>query len=132
MRRFVSKFLMFFVILLMLLQPVRAEASQYFADDTYACLNATKKLKKNTKSKSTCSPQSRALKPDAGTRKNSSRWLGPGQSMPKARDNFSKPKLKLSRQSKNCRLRALKALTSGVCRLISHITAKLLKALKTP
>lgn len=35
-----------FVILLMLLQPVRAEASQYFADDTYACLNATKKLKR--------------------------------------------------------------------------------------
>lgn len=46
MRRFVSKFLMFFVILLMLLQPVRAEASQYFADDTYACLNATKKIEK--------------------------------------------------------------------------------------
>jgi len=46
MRRFVSKFLMFFVILLMLLQPVRAEASQYFADDTYACLNATKKVEK--------------------------------------------------------------------------------------
>ena len=37
---------MFFVILLMLLQPVRAEASQYFADDTYACLNATKKIEK--------------------------------------------------------------------------------------
>lgn len=46
MRRFVSKFLMFFVILLMLLQPVRVEASQYFADDTYACLNATKKIEK--------------------------------------------------------------------------------------
>ena len=46
MRRFVSKFLMFFVILLMLLQPVRAEASQYFADDTYACLNAAKKIEK--------------------------------------------------------------------------------------
>ena len=50
MRRFVSKFLMFFVILLMLLQPVRAEASQYFADDTYACLNATKKIEKESNS----------------------------------------------------------------------------------
>lgn len=48
MRNFVSKYLMFFAILLMLLQPVQAEAAQRFADDTYACLNATQKIEKES------------------------------------------------------------------------------------
>jgi len=37
---------MFFAILLMLLQPVQAEAAQRYADDTYTCLNATQKIEK--------------------------------------------------------------------------------------
>ena len=46
MRNFVSKVLMFFVILLMLLQPAQVEAAQYIADDAHVCLNATKKIEK--------------------------------------------------------------------------------------
>ena len=46
MRHFVSKYLMFFAILLMLLQPAQAQAAQHYADDTYTCLNATQKIEK--------------------------------------------------------------------------------------
>ena len=47
MRIFVSKILMFFAILLMLLQPAQAEASQQrIVDDNYLCLQATQKMEK--------------------------------------------------------------------------------------
>lgn len=46
MRNFVSKILMFFVILLMLLQPVQVKAAQRFVDDTYVCMQATQKFEK--------------------------------------------------------------------------------------
>ena len=47
MRNFVSKVLMFFAILLMLLQPAEAEASQQrLVDDNYLCLQATQKMEK--------------------------------------------------------------------------------------
>ena len=37
---------MFFVILLMLLQPVQVKAAQRFVDDTYVCMQATQKFEK--------------------------------------------------------------------------------------
>ncbi len=51
MRNFVSKYFMFFAILLMLLQPVRVEAAQGRADDTHICLQATQQIEKEYKIK---------------------------------------------------------------------------------
>lgn len=44
MRFIVSKFLMFFLVLLMLIQPVQARA--YKTDDAMVCMNATQKMEK--------------------------------------------------------------------------------------
>ena len=46
MRLFVSTNLMFFMILLMLIQPVQASSYEAYADDTFACMNATQKIEK--------------------------------------------------------------------------------------
>ncbi len=46
MRLFVSTNLMFFMILLMLIQPVQASSFDAYADDTFACMNATQKIEK--------------------------------------------------------------------------------------
>ncbi len=37
---------MFFMILLMLIQPVQASSYEAYADDTFACMNATQKIEK--------------------------------------------------------------------------------------
>ena len=44
MRLFVSKILMFFVLLLMLIQPVQAKANDLKVDDAYVCMQATAKI----------------------------------------------------------------------------------------
>ena len=44
MRLFVSKNLMFFVLLLMLIQPVQAGANDLEVDDAYVCMQATAKI----------------------------------------------------------------------------------------
>lgn len=44
MRLFVSKILMFFVLLLMLIQPVQAKATDLKIDDAYVCMQATAKI----------------------------------------------------------------------------------------
>ena len=44
MRLFVSKNLMFFVLLLMLIQPVQAKANDLKVDDAYVCMQATAKI----------------------------------------------------------------------------------------
>ena len=46
MRNFVSKNFMFFLILLMLLQPVQVKAAQHLANDSYVCMQATQKFEK--------------------------------------------------------------------------------------
>lgn len=46
MRFNVSKFLMFFLALLMLFQPVQARAYDAYADTSMACVNATQKMEK--------------------------------------------------------------------------------------
>lgn len=46
MRFSVSKFLMFFLILLMLIQPVQAKTQDVFVDDASVCMNATQKFEK--------------------------------------------------------------------------------------
>lgn len=46
MRFIVSKFLMFFLVLLMLIQPVQARAYNDRIDDSKVCLNATQKMEK--------------------------------------------------------------------------------------
>lgn len=51
MRLFVSTNLMFFVILLMLIQPVQASTHVAFADDNFACMEATQKIEKEFKIK---------------------------------------------------------------------------------
>lgn len=123
---------MFFVILLMLLQPVRAEASQYFADDTYACLNATKKIEKEYQIKKHLLTTISSVETGRWNEKEQQSLAWPWTINAQGKGQFFKTKAEAVKAIKNCRLRALKALTSGVCRLTSHITAKLLKALKTP
>lgn len=44
MRLIVSKILMFFVLLLMLIQPVQAKVNDLKVDDAYVCMNATTKI----------------------------------------------------------------------------------------
>lgn len=46
MRLFVSKILMFFVLLLMLIQPVQAKVQDLRVDDAYVCMQATTKIEK--------------------------------------------------------------------------------------
>ena len=46
MRLFVSKILMFFVLLLMLIQPVQAKTQDLRVDDAYVCMQATTKIEK--------------------------------------------------------------------------------------
>lgn len=46
MRSFVSKNLMFLLILLMLIQPVQAQAYSEVRDDALVCMDATQKFEK--------------------------------------------------------------------------------------
>lgn len=76
--KFRIKNLMFLLILLMLIQPVQAQAYSEVRDDALVCMDATQKFEKSIRLKNTYSLPSRVSKQEDGTPRQSKKSLGRG------------------------------------------------------
>lgn len=118
MRLFVSKILMFFVLLLMLIQPVQAKANDLKVDDAYVCMQATAKIEQQYQIKKHLLTTISSVETGRYNEAKKQTLAWPWTINAQAKAVILPPRKKPSERLRNCRRRASKALTSAACRLI--------------
>ena len=130
MRYFVSKYLMFFAILLMLLQPAQAQAAQHYADDTYTCLNATQKIEKEQNIKKHLLTTISSVETGRWNEKEQQALAWPWTINAQGKGQFFKTKAEAVKAIKNLQAQGVKSIDVGCMQINLSYHGKAFKSIK--
>lgn len=130
MRSFVSKNLMFLLILLMLIQPVQAQAYSEVRDDALVCMDATQKFEKKYQIKEHLLTTISSVETGRWNAKTKQKVAWPWTVNAQGKGTYFETKAQAVREVKRLQKRVSKASTSVVCKLTWHITQMLSRVSK--